>query len=167
MSASVKGKAWKFGDDINTDYVIAAKRKTQTTSPDDLVKFIMEDIRPGFYGQLKKGDFIVGGKNFGCGSSRENAPTLLKHSGISGVVASSFARIFYRNCVAVGLLPVICDTSAIDEGDELEYDGEKGKMRDLTKGTSLPVAKMPRIMTQVLAEGGTLNYIRNHGRLVL
>lgn len=167
MSQTRKGIARKFGDDINTDYVIAAKRKTQTTNPDDLVKFIMEDIRPGFYNELKKGDFIVGGKNFGCGSSRENAPFLLKHSGISAVVASSFARIFYRNSVAVGLLPVICDTSKIDEGDSLELDAEKGELRNITKGISLPVAKMPRIMSEILSEGGTLNYIRKHGRLSL
>ncbi|HHW19215.1 MAG TPA: nickel-dependent lactate racemase [Firmicutes bacterium] len=166
FQATIKrGIARKFGDDINTDYIIAAKRKTQSTDLDELVKHIMEDIRPGFYNELKPGDFIVGGKNFGCGSSRENAPQLLKHAGISCVVATSFARIFFRNCVSVGLLPVICDTSPIDEGDVLELDAGRGELRDVTKGLSFKITPLPKVMQDILKEGGVLNYILKYGSL--
>jgi len=160
-----RGFARKFGDDINTDYIIAAKRKTQSTDLDVLVRYVMEDIRPGFYDELKPGDFIVGGKNFGCGSSRENAPQLLKHAKISAVIATSFARIFFRNAVAVGLLPVICDTEEIDEGDLLELDVSQGQLRDVTKGKTYDIAPLPPVMQAILREGGTLNYIQKHGWL--
>ena len=113
----------------------------------------------------KPGDVIVGGKNFGCGSSREHAPICIKESGLQCVVAESFARIFFRNCINVGLAPIQCDTDAIDEGDELEVDLVAGEVRDLTNGKTLPFAPLPPVMRSILDQGGLVAYVQEHGDL--
>jgi len=162
MIVKFEGLSHKFGDDINTDYIIAAKRKAQTTNLSDLVPYIMEDVSPGFYNKIKKGDIIVAGKNFGCGSSREHAPYLLKAAGISVIIASSFARIFYRNAINIGLPIVECDTKNFDEGDLLSIDFEKGYITDKSKDITLKINPLPKIMRDILSEGGVLLYLKNH-----
>ncbi len=131
----MKGKAHRFGDDVNTDYIISGRHKFKTLDMDELAKHVMEDLDPHFHKRLKKGDFIVAGKNFGCGSSREQAPLALKHAGVSAVLARSFARIFFRNAVNSGMPALVCDTSGIEDGDELEVDLGAGVVLNLTKGT--------------------------------
>ncbi|NQT94812.1 MAG: 3-isopropylmalate dehydratase, partial [Candidatus Omnitrophica bacterium] len=118
----LKGKAHKFGNAINTDYIISGRYKFKIQDPKELAKHLMEDIRPDFYKSVKKGDLLVAGKNFGCGSSREQAPLAIKYAGISAVVAESFARIFFRNAINLGLLLIECNTKTIKEGDSLEVD---------------------------------------------
>ena len=120
----LKGKAHKFGDDINTDYIMSSRHRTQSLDYVQLAEHLMEDIRPGFYSQVESGDFIVAGDNFGCGSSREYAPKIVKAGGIAAVIAKSFARIFYRNAINLGLPLIECDTDAISEGDS--FEGESG-----------------------------------------
>ncbi len=159
----LKGRARVFGDDVNTDYIIAARHRSQTTDLKDLVQHIMEDIRPGFYESVRPGDIITGGHNFGCGSSREHAPYLLKEAGIGCIVAASFARIFYRNCINLGLPAVICDTAEIAEGDQLKVDLDEGVLYNLTQGWERKTGRLPQIMQKILREGGVLNYISRHG----
>jgi 3-isopropylmalate/(R)-2-methylmalate dehydratase small subunit len=155
--------AHKFGDDINTDYIIPGRRRAQVTRLSDLVPYLMEDIRPGFSELLSPGDFIVGGRNFGCGSSREHAPQLLKDAGVSAVLATSFARIFFRNAINLGLPAVVCDTSRISDGDRLEVDLERGQVRNLSTGDALHVSPLPPIMARILKAGGLLPYVREYG----
>ena len=111
MEMKIKGNIFRFGDDINTDYIISSKNKSKILDRKELAQHLMEDIRPGFAAEISPGDVIVAGENFGCGSSRETAPIVMKEAGIAAVVAKSFARIFYRNCINIGLPLVICDTS--------------------------------------------------------
>ena len=118
----LKGRAHVFGDHINTDYIVSAKVKNRYTNVEDMSKHIMEDIRPGFYSEIKPGDFIVAGINFGCGSSREAAPSIIKIAGISAVIAKGYARIFFRNSINIGLLVLYADTSNIKDGDQLEIN---------------------------------------------
>jgi 3-isopropylmalate/(R)-2-methylmalate dehydratase small subunit len=114
---------------------------------------------------VKPGDFVVGGSNFGQGSSREHAPTVIKLAGVSAVLAKSFARIFFRNCINVGLPAIICNTDQIDEGDQLEVDLAGGVVRNRTKGTEFNIPALPPVMSKILAEGGLAAYIKNHGDL--
>jgi 3-isopropylmalate/(R)-2-methylmalate dehydratase small subunit len=123
----------------------------------------MEDADPEFAAKMAKGDFVVGGNNFGLGSSREHAPTIIKIAGVSAVLAKSFARIFFRNSINVGLPVVICDTDTIDQGDELELDLSKGVLRNLTKGAEISFQPLPDAMTTILNDGGLLEHIRKHG----
>lgn len=160
---SLKGKAHTFGDNLNTDYVISGKYKFKTLDMNELAKHVMEDIRPGFYDEISKGDFVVAGENLGMGSSREQAPLVLQAAGIGAVVAKSFARIFYRNCINVGLPVVECDTSQITEGDELEIDLQEGVVRNLTKKARIKAAPLPPIMMQILSDGGLAEHLKKHG----
>jgi len=160
-----KGKSHKFRDYINTDYIISGRYKFSITDLLELSKHIMEDIRPGFYKQIEKGDFIVGGKDFGGGSSREQAPLVIKIAGISAVIAKSFARIFYRNCVNLGLPPVECNTDNIDNGDRLILDLEKNKIINLNKNTELPIKIIPLLMKKFLDAGGVIEYYKQYGML--
>ncbi|MCX5749388.1 MAG: 3-isopropylmalate dehydratase small subunit [Candidatus Saganbacteria bacterium] len=153
----------KISDDINTDYIISGRYKFKIQDPDELAKHIMEDIDPDFYGKIKSGDFIVAGKNFGCGSSREQAPMAIKHAGISAVIARSFARIFYRNCFNLGLPLIECDTSGISEKDELEIDMDNGVLKDLTKGINIKIKPFPKTMQTLLADGGLVRHFKKHG----
>jgi 3-isopropylmalate/(R)-2-methylmalate dehydratase small subunit len=159
----LKGKAHVFGDDINTDYIISGKYKFKTLDMNELGKHVMEDIDPIFSQKVKPGDFIVAGKNFGCGSSREQAPRALLASGIRGIVAASFARIFFRNAINCGLVALECDTSQIKNGDEIEVDLASGKITDLTQGLVIHAAPLPEVMIQILNEGGLISYFKKHG----
>jgi len=163
----VKGKAHRFGDDVNTDYIISGRHKFKTLDMDELACHVMEDLDPHFTKRLKKGDFMVAGKNFGCGSSREQAPLALKHAGVAAVLASSFARIYFRNSINNGLPALVCDTSGIEDGDTLEVDLGSGKIRNLTKGSEIDSHPLPRVMLDILSEGGLVEYMRKHGRLAI
>ncbi|MEW6358950.1 MAG: 3-isopropylmalate dehydratase small subunit [Planctomycetota bacterium] len=159
----LKGKAWKFGDGVSTDHIAPGRLFHLRSNLPELAKHVMEDARPGFAEQVQKGDFIVGGRNFGQGSSREHAPTIIKLAGVSAVVAKSFARIFFRNCINVGLPAVILDTDGIAEGDELEVDLKAGKVRNLTKNETHVFPPLPNAMAHILADGGLVAHIKKHG----
>lgn len=163
----MKGKAHKFGDDINTDYIISGKYKFKTLDMNELAKHVMEDLDPEFYSKVSAGDFIVAGKNFGCGSSREQAPLAIKHAGIAAVLALSFARIFYRNAINTGLPVVECDTSQIGEGDELIVDLEGGAVRNVTRGLEIPITPLPPVMLRILSDGGLAEHLKKHGTFLL
>ncbi len=160
----LKGKAFKFGDDINTDLIISGKYKFKTLDMKELSKHVLEDARLNFYDELTPGDFIVGGRNFGCGSSREQAPLAIKFAKVSGVIAKSFARIFYRNSINVGLPVIICNESdRIDEGDKISVDLEKGKIINETKDIVLDASPIPPFMMEILNDGGMVEYF-NKGK---
>ena len=159
----LKGKAHVFGDDINTDYIISGRHKFKTLDMDELAKHIMEDLDPDFYSKLRPGDFIVAGSNFGCGSSREQAPLAIKHARVGAVIAKSFARIFYRNSVNVGLTLIEADTSRINDGDELEVSLEEGYILNKTTGETIPFVPLPDFMLAVLRDGGLVEHFKKHG----
>jgi len=161
----LKGKAWKFGDDISTDHITPGRYFHLRSNIQELAKHIMEDADPEFPKKFKPGDFIVAGKNFGMGSSREHAPLALKVAGVSAVLAKSFARIFYRNAINVGLPVLIVDTERIESGDELEVDLANGIVRDLTKGFELKAKPLPDIMLRILKEGGLIEFVKKYGTL--
>jgi len=163
----LNGYSHKFGDDVNTDYIISGKYKFSTINMDELSVHLMEDLRPNFYNEIKKGDFIVAGENFGCGSSREQAPLVIKHAGISAVIATSFARIFYRNSINIGLPLVEVPTDNIAEGDLLAVDLEKGVVKNLTKEEVLKIKSLPKVMLKILQSGGLVNYYKKYGTLEL
>ena len=158
----LKGTAWKFGDNISTDHIIPGRFYHLRSDLDELTKHVFEDIAPGFYKKVRKGDIIVGGQNFGLGSSREHAPLVIKLAGIDAVVAKSFARIFYRNAINVGLAAIMCDIDGIDEGDTLELRVEEGLLSDLTKGTQKSFNPLSPIMRDILGEGGLVPYIKKY-----
>ncbi|UCG34847.1 MAG: 3-isopropylmalate dehydratase small subunit [Candidatus Omnitrophota bacterium] len=160
----LKGKAHKFGDNINTDDIIAAK---YLDSQDELFlgSKCMENIDAGFARNVAKGDIIVAGKNFGCGSSREHAPWSIKGCGISLVIAKSFARIFYRNCINTGLPILVCsDADKIASGDTLEVDLANGIIKDLTKNKTFKSEKFPPFMQEIIKEGGLISWIKKENR---
>ncbi len=162
----MNGFAYKLGNDINTDYVISGRYKFFVTDPKELAKHIFEDIDPNFYSKLKPGmSFIVAGKNFGMGSSREQAPIVIKEAGVVAVLAKDFARIFYRNAFNLGLPLVECDTDKIDEGDELDLDLINKKLINKTKNMEIPIKAIPEVMQKLLKEGGVINYLKKHGSL--
>ena len=157
---SVEGRVWKFGDNIDTDLIIAA-RYLNTSDPDELAKHIMEDADPKFVEKLQKGDIIVAGDNFGCGSSREHAPIALKAAGVGAVVAQSFARIFYRNAFNMGLMIFeLKDTSKIDEGDLIAIDVNGGKIINKTKNESYEFTPIPPFMQELVDAGGLIEYAK-------
>lgn len=160
MKKIIKGKVWLFGDDVNTDDIIAA-RYLNSTDPKVLSKHCMETIRQGFINEIKQGDIIVAGKNFGCGSSREHAPIAIKGSGISCVIAVSFARIFYRNSFNIGL-PIFAtpDAAEISSGDKIEVDYLKGKIKNFTKKQAYDIDPIPKFMQELVECGGLMNYAR-------
>ncbi|MCX5715375.1 MAG: 3-isopropylmalate dehydratase small subunit [Candidatus Omnitrophica bacterium] len=160
----LKGKAWKFRDHVNTDDIIAAKYLT-TTDPAELGKRCMETLDPEFVKKIAKGDIIVAGANFGCGSSREHAPIAIKGCSISCVIAKSFARIFFRNSINIGL-PIMESKEAsrdIEQGDELEIDIAKGTIRNVTKNKTYNASPFPKFMQDIVDKGGLLNYIKSKG----
>lgn len=163
---NLKGKAVKLGDDINTDFIISGRYKFSITDIKELAKHIMEDIDPEFSQKIVSGETIlVCGKNFGMGSSREQAPLVIKESGIIAVVAISFARIFYRNSFNIGLPLVEINTGKIKEGDILEIDLNKGILKDINQDIELPIKPLPRIMQELLTAGGVINYYKKYRRL--
>jgi 3-isopropylmalate/(R)-2-methylmalate dehydratase small subunit len=159
----LKGKAHKFGDNINTDYIISGKYKFKTLDMEELSKHLMEDIYPNFYKKINKGDFIVAGRNFGCGSSREQAPLVIKYAGIPAVIAKSFARIFYRNGINNGLILIEADTDKIEDGDEIEINLEKGLIKNLTKNIEIYGTKIPEFLIEIIKEDGVINYLKKYG----
>jgi 3-isopropylmalate/(R)-2-methylmalate dehydratase small subunit len=163
MKEKVKGRVWKFGDDIDTDIIIPG-RYLVIRDEKELAKHLMEGTDPDFSDKVREGDILVGGKNFGCGSSREHAPIAIKGAGISAVVAESFARIFYRNSINVGLpLLEAKDISRhISQGDELEIDMEKGIITDLKSGEEFEIKGLPDFMLEILNEGGLIPYLKDH-----
>lgn len=157
----LQGKAWKFADDVDTDQIIPARYLT-SSQPEELAKYAMEDARAGFSQMMAAGDIIVAGKNFGCGSSREHAPISIKAAGISCVIAPSFARIFYRNAINIGL-PIFESAQAaqeIQEGDELKLDAKAGTIHNLTQDKSYQATPFPAFMQELIAAGGLMNYIK-------
>ncbi|OGC37437.1 3-isopropylmalate dehydratase [candidate division WOR-1 bacterium RIFOXYD2_FULL_36_8] len=161
----MKGKArtTKTKDDINTDYIISGRYKFKIQDPYELAKHVMEDLDPDFYRRIEKGDFLVAGRNFGCGSSREQAPQAIKYSGLQAVIAKSFARIFYRNCFNLGLLAIECNTDEIDENDELEIDLNNGLIKNSTKNKEIKIAPLPKTMQTLLQDGGLIEHFKKHG----
>jgi 3-isopropylmalate/(R)-2-methylmalate dehydratase small subunit len=160
----LKGKAHKFGDDINTDYIMSSRHRARTLDYAELAKHLMEDIRPGFYAGVRPGDFIVAGTNFGCGSSREYAPKIIQTGGIAAILAKTFARIFYRNAINLGLPLLECDTDQVEEGDVLRVNLARGEIFNETRGRSIQANPMPEFMVTLLQEGGTANFIRKYGK---
>lgn len=153
----------KVMDNINTDYVISGRYKFKIQDPKELAKHIFEDIDPDFASRIKRGDILVAGENFGCGSSREQAPQALGQAGFHAIVAKSYARIFYRNAFNIGLLLVECDTDFIDDGDEVELDIAKNKLKVVGKGLILDIKPIPFVMKRLLEDGGVIEHFRKHG----
>jgi 3-isopropylmalate/(R)-2-methylmalate dehydratase small subunit len=127
----------------------------------------MEDADPDFAARVRPGDLIVGGRNFGLGSSREHAPRIIKLAGVGAVLAQSFARIFFRNAINVGLPVLQCDTSSIAQDDDLEVDLTAGEVRDLTRGTVVPFVPLPPVMVTILEDGGLVAHVKKHGGIAL
>jgi len=159
----LSGKAWKFGDSISTDLIAPGRLFHLRSNLPELAKHVLEDADPQFAKKVQPGDFVVGGANFGLGSSREHAPTIIKLAGVSAVLAKSFARIFYRNAINVGLPVLICDTDRIKNEDELEVDLEKGVVVDKNTGDTLKFAPLPKAMIRILNDGGLLAHIEKYG----
>ena len=159
----LKGKAFKFGDDISTDHIIPGKYAYLRSNLPELTKHVMEDADPLFASRVKPGDFIVGGNNFGLGSSREHAPLVIKMAGVKAVLAKSVARIFFRNAINLGLPVLVCNTDDIANGDQLEIDLVAGIIKNKTNGKQLTFGKIPDVMLKILDEGGLLPYIEKHG----
>ena len=154
------GKAWKFGDDVDTDVIIQGKCLV-INEPEELAKHVFENIKPEFAKAVKKGDFVVAGENFGCGSSREHAPIALKATGIEAVIAKSYARIFFRNAVNIGLKVLECkDADKIEEGDELEVDYVNGKIVNKSKNEEYPINPIPEFLRQIMDKGGLVNFCK-------
>lgn len=155
-----KGRAWKYGDDINTDVIFPGKYTYSVFEPEEMARHALEDLDPDFAQQVKSGDVIVAGRNFGCGSSREQAATCLKYAGIQAVIAKSFARIFFRNAINQGL-PVLQSEEAadsIESGEEIEIDFASGKIK--TEKGVLPFSPFPESVLGILEEGGLIPYTR-------
>jgi len=157
----MKGRAWKFGDDVNTDAIIPA-RYLNTIDPEELAAHCMEDADATFVGKVRPGDVLVAGRNFGCGSSREHAPVAIRAAGISCVIAETFARIFFRNAVNIGLPILVCPeaAAAVEAGDELEVDLTAGRIRNLTRGREHRTEPFPKEMREIIAAGGLMNYVK-------
>lgn len=162
---AMKGKAFKFGDDINTDYIISGRYKFAIQDSKELARHIFEDLDPTLAEKIKEGDFIVAGENFGCGSSREQAPLALKAKGIQAVIAKSFARIFYRNAINLGLLVVEANTDEIEDGDELELDMKNSEIKILNKNKKVKFNPLPEFMQEIIKEGGVIEFIKKRGEL--
>ncbi len=159
----LKGRAFKFGDNISTDHIIPGRFAHLRSNLPELAKHAMEDADPAFAAKVRGGDFIVGGSNFGLGSSREHAPLVIKAIGISAVLARSVARIFFRNAINLGLPVLICDTDSISDGDELEVNLNAGTIQNVTNDNRLTFSRIPEIMLRILDEGGLLPYIQKYG----
>ena len=156
-----QGKAHKYGDNVDTDVIIPA-RYLNTSAPAELAAHCMEDIDPGFAGSVKRGDIIVAGRNFGCGSSREHAPLAIKASGVSCVIAENFARIFYRNALNIGLPILECPDTvrAVSAGDDVTVDLESGEILDVTTGRQFRAEPFPPFMMDLIAAGGLVAYLK-------
>lgn len=155
------GRAWKYGDNVDTDVIIPA-RYLNTSDPKELAKYCMEDIDKTFAKEVKQGDVIIAGENFGCGSSREHAPIAIKESGVSAVIAKSFARIFFRNAINIGLV-ILKNTELPDEvtkGDEIEVDAQSGKIKNLTTNKEYSTTAYTGSIKELIDVGGLVNYTK-------
>jgi 3-isopropylmalate/(R)-2-methylmalate dehydratase small subunit len=151
-----------FGDDVNTDYIVTSRRKRESLDPQVLRHYLFEELDAAFAATITPGDLIVAGRNFGCGSAMEVAVTAVLGAGIRAVLARGFSRTYYRNAVNNGLLPLICDTRTIKEGDRLVV--ASGEVRNLSTGESFPIDPLPPIMLDIIGAGGLVPYFRKHGR---
>ena len=161
---TLEGRIWKFGSDVDTDAIIPARYLNQS-DPKELAKHAMEDERPEFYREVKEGDLLLAGKNFGCGSSREHAPLALKVAGISCIIAKSFARIFYRNSLNLGL-PLLESpeaSEAIQDGDRVRIDLATGEVFDITQNRKFLAKPIPDFMQELLNDGGLIPHLRKKG----
>src|SRR3989339_948503 len=158
QKANIEGKVWKFGKDIDTDLIIAA-RYLNTSDPKELAKHVMEDADPEFVKKMNRGDIIVAGENFGCGSSREHAPIALKAAGVAAVIAPTFARIFYRNAFNMGL-PIfeLPESLEIKEGESVSVDMDAGTITNTTNGKVYNFIPIPPFMQELISAGGLMNY---------
>jgi 3-isopropylmalate/(R)-2-methylmalate dehydratase small subunit len=163
MTSIIRGTAWTFGDDVSTDHIIPGKYYHLRGDLAALARHALEDADPEFAEGAEPGVIVVAGKNFGQGSSREHAALVLRERGVLAVLAQSMARIFYRNAVNVGLPPVICDTSAITMGDQLELELGTGTVRNLTTDTKMSFEPLPPVMRAILADGGLVPHLLKHG----
>ncbi len=156
------GKAYKYGDNVDTDVIIPA-RYLNTSEPAELAKHCMEDIDSEFSGSVQAGDIIVADKNFGCGSSREHAPIAIKASGVKCVIASSFARIFFRNCINIGLPIMECDEAAknIEANDEIDVNFDTGVITNVTKNETYQSQPLPEFLQNLIAQDGLVNYTKS------
>ena len=160
---TLKGKAWKFGDNISTDHIAPGRLFHLRSNLQEFAKHVLEDADENFASSMNKGDFVVAGNNFGLGSSREHAPQIIKIAGVSAVLAKSFARIFYRNAINIGLLLIECNTDKIDAQDELEIDIKEGIIKNLTKNETIEITPLPDVMIKLLNEGGLIEHLKKHG----
>ena len=162
---SIQGKAWKFGSNVSTDSIAPGRLISLRSNPEEYAKHVMEDARPDFAKEVKKDDFIVADRNFGCGSSREIAPIIIKLAGVGAVLAKSFGRIFYRNAINNGMLIIECDTDQIEEQDELFVDVKNRVIKKIND----PEFEMPFVLSEkevkIINEGGLLNYIEKYNSL--
>ncbi len=163
----MRGKAFKFGDNISTDHIAPGRLFHLRSNLEEFAKHVLEDADETFAKRMQKGDFVVAGNNFGLGSSREHAPQIIKIAGVGAVIAKSFARIFYRNAINIGLLALECDTDAIDAGDELDVDIEKGIITNLTNGAVIQIEPIPPVMRRMLQDGGLVEHIKKYGEFKL
>lgn len=157
------GKSWKFGDNVSTDLIAPGRYFHLRSDLKELSKHVLEDADSEFAKKVSPGDFIVGGRNFGLGSSREHAPIIIKLAGVSCILAKSFARIFFRNSINIGLPVIECDTDKISAQDELEIDLGKGVIKNITKKAELRFAALPNAMTRILLDGGLVEHIKKNG----
>jgi 3-isopropylmalate/(R)-2-methylmalate dehydratase small subunit len=161
MTVSIRGRCWKFGDNVNTDEIIPA-RYLNTTDEKELGAHCMEDVDRNFVRKVREGDIVVAGENFGCGSSREHAPVALRGCGVAGVIAKSFARIFFRSAINIGFPIVECPAAAeaIREGDELEIDFAAGAITKLTTKEEFAMEPFPEEIRRIIAAGGLMNLVK-------
>lgn len=161
---TISGRARVFGDDINTDYIISSRRKRDSLDPQVLKQYLFESVDPAFAATVAPGDLLVAGRNFGCGSAMEVAATVVAGAGIKAVLAKSFSRTYYRNAINNGLLPVICDTSGIEEGDRLAIAlGTGFCVRNETKGDELAAEPLSPVVRTIVMAGGLAPCFRDHG----
>jgi len=158
-----KGKAFKFGDNISTDHIAPGRLFHLRNDLVEFSKHVLEDADENFAKNVQKGDFVVAGNNFGLGSSREHAPQIIKIAGVGAVIAKSFARIFYRNAINIGLLAIECDTDKIDADDLLELDIKKGILKNLTKNIELEITPLPDVMIKLMQDGGLVEHLNKNG----
>lgn len=159
----LRGRTWKFGDSVSTDLIAPGRYFHLRTNLPELAKHVLEDADAEFANKVQKGDFIVAGKNFGLGSSREHAAQIIKLAGVSAVLAKSFARIFYRNAINIGLPALEVDTDKIDAGDEVEVDLPAGTITNKTKNLKINAKPLPEFMLQILEDGGLVEHIKKQG----
>lgn len=163
----MSGRAWKFGDNVSTDLIAPGRYFHLRSDLPELAKHTLEDAREEFADEVRKGDFVVGGENFGMGSSREHAPTIIEMCGVAAVIAESFARIFYRNAINVGLPAIELDTSDIDDGDLLDVDLDEGVLVNETVGETYWFEPLPPVMQSILDDGGLKEHVGKHGRITV